>query len=694
MRYFFEESVSRNLFNPPDYGKRRKRRIILPKFLSSWHMIPRETVSQIIDSAAILDVVGDYVSLKRRGANYLGLCPFHNEKTPSFTVSPAKGIYKCFGCGKSGDSVKFLMEQESMTYPEALRHLAKRAGIEIKEEVQSDETILEQKEKEALFLIHAFAQKTFTEDLFQNEEGKNIGLSYLKERGFTQASIDKFLLGYSLSDRNYFAQKALKEGYQKDYLIKSGIVIDGERGLFDRFAGRVMFPIQNLSGRVIGFGGRILTNDKKTAKYLNSPETDIYHKSNVLYGLTQARKSIIQQDNCFLVEGYTDVISLHQAGIENVVSSSGTSLTIEQIRLIRRFTRNITVMYDGDAAGIKASFRGIDLLLAEGMNIKVLLFPDGEDPDSFSRKTPQHELLEFLQQNTSDFIRFNASLLLKDVQNDPIRKTSLIREMVDSISLIPDVITRSLFIKDCSTLMDVAESMLTFEVNKQVRKKRDEVQKGTQTPEITEDLEKEENQATGIPELDSSPDKVVKAEWHLIRLLVRYGERTVKVPLNADNDNPSQAEYWETLASNYVKFLLDQIEYRFKEEVHQIIFDEINKSIEENIIPEQQVFLRHENDEIQKLAIDLVTSNHHLSPNWSERFKLIIVTEEDHLLRTIDKAFSRLQLEVVLEKIALNDLALQNNENEEEGFILLQRKKELNENKVMLAHILGVVITP
>jgi DNA primase len=655
-------------------------------------MIPRETVSQIIDSAAILDVVGDYVSLKRRGANYLGLCPFHNEKSPSFTVSPAKGIFKCFGCGKSGDSVKFLMEQETMSYPEALRYLAKKAGIEIKEEVQTDENILEQKEKEGLFLIHAFAQKTFTEDLFQNEEGKNIGLSYIKERGFTQNSIDKFLLGYALSERDHFSKKALAEGYQKDYLVKSGIVIDGERGLFDRFAGRVIFPIQNLSGRVIGFGGRILTNDKKTAKYLNSPETDIYHKSNVLYGLTQARKTIIQNDNCFLVEGYTDVISLHQAGVENVVSSSGTSLTIEQIRLVRRFTKNITVMYDGDAAGIKASFRGIDLLLAEGMNIKVLLFPDGEDPDSFSRKTPQHELLDFLAKNTTDFIRFKASLLLKEVQNDPIKKAGLIREMVDSISLIPDVIVRSLFVKDCANLMEVGESMLTIEVNKQVRKKRDEGQKKSQQENFIEELKKEESLVPEIPEIDTSPDPVIKAEWHLIRLLVRYGERTLHVPLNSENTDSSQPQHWETLAANYMKFLLDQIEYRFKEEIHQSIFEENNKRIENNVIPEQQVFLKHENESIQKLAIDLVTTNHHLSPNWSERFKLVIVSEEDHLLRTIDKAFSRLQLQVVLEKIASVSSEMQIEKDEDNISVLMQRIKELNESKTMLSNILGIVI--
>jgi DNA primase len=655
-------------------------------------MIPRETVSQIIDSAAILDVVGDYVSLKRRGANYLGLCPFHNEKSPSFTVSPTKGIYKCFGCGKSGDSVKFLMEQESMSYPEALRFLAKKAGIEIKEEVQSDEHLLEQKEKEALFLVHAFAQKTFTEDLFESEEGKNIGLSYLRERGFTPTSIDKFLLGYAHSERDHFAKKAIEKGYQKEYLVKSGIVIEGERGLFDRFAGRVIFPIQNLSGRVIGFGGRILTNDKKTAKYLNSPETDIYHKSNVLYGLTQARKSIIQNDNCFLVEGYTDVISLHQAGVENVVSSSGTSLTIEQIRLIRRFTRNITVMYDGDAAGIKASFRGIDLLLAEGMNIKVLLFPDGEDPDSFSRKTPQHELLEFLSTNTTDFIRFKASLLLKEVQHDPIKKAGLIHEMVESIALIPDPIVRSLFVKECAILMEVGENMLTVEVNKQLRKKRDDQSKKSQTESFADELKREEEELSGIPEIDSSPDPVVKAEWHLIRLMVRYGERTVHVPLNAEQTQEGAPQHWETLAANYMKFLLDQIEYRFKEDIHQSIFDENNKRIEENIIPEQQIFLRHENEAIQQLAIDLVTTNHQLSPNWSERFKLIIVSEEDHLLRTIDRAFSNLQLHLVLEKIKLISTELEAEKDENNQLIALQKLKELNESKVMLAQVLGTVI--
>lgn len=447
-------------------------------------MIPKETISAIFEASRIDEVVGEFVSLKKRGANMLGLCPFHNEKTPSFNVSPVKGIYKCFGCGKAGNSVNFIMEHEQMNYPEALRWLAKKYNIPIEEEEQTPEQVQANNERESLYVVCSFAQKNFTETLWETDEGKSVGLSYYHQRGFTDDTIHKFQLGYSLDKWRGFSDAAIAAGHKLDYLVKAGLTISKEapestaggppeqERFFDRFSARVIFPVHNVSGRVIAFGGRTLKTDKKIAKYINSPETDIYHKSKVLYGLYFSKKRIVEEDNCYLVEGYTDVISLHQAGIENVVASSGTSLTVDQIRLIRRYTPNITILYDGDSAGIKASFRGIDLVLEEGMNVRVLLFPDGEDPDSFSKKISSTELKAFIKENSKDFLAFKAQLLNSEAAHDPIKKAGLIKEMVESISLIPEPIYRSVYIKECSRIMDVDEQALLSELNKLRRKKQ------------------------------------------------------------------------------------------------------------------------------------------------------------------------------------------------------------------------------
>jgi DNA primase len=407
------------------------------------------------------EVIGDFVQLKRAGSNYKGLSPFSDERSPSFMVSPVKQIWKDFSSGKGGNSVTFLMEHEHFTYPEAIRYLAKKYNIEIEETEVSQEEKLEANEKESMFLVSEFAKKYFYETLLQSEEGKAIGLTYFKERGFTNETIEKFGLGYSPETWDAFTKEALGKGYQLDYLDKVGLTIVREDGKhFDRFKGRVMFPIQSLSGRNLGFGGRILNNDKKAAQYLNSPESEIYHKSKVLYGIFHAKQAIAKQNNCYLVEGYTDVIQLHQAGIENVVASSGTALTPDQIRLVNRLTKNITVLFDGDAAGLRASIRGIDLILEEGMNVKVCTFPDGDDPDSFARKNSYEDLVLYLENNAKDFIQFKASLLMNDAKNDPIKKAELIRDMVVSISKIPDRIQREIYIQECSRIMDISEQVL------------------------------------------------------------------------------------------------------------------------------------------------------------------------------------------------------------------------------------------
>lgn len=429
-------------------------------------MIDRATVDKILDAADIVDVVSDFVHLRRRGANYVGLCPFHNEKTPSFSVSRSKGICKCFSCGKGGSAVNFVMEHEQMSYYEALKYLAKKYHIEVKERELTDSERQAQSERENMLLVNEFALKHFEDNLFNTEEGRSIGLSYFYERQFTDATIKKFHLGYSLEKRDDLFLAIKANSLNPEYAVNSGLCINGERGIYDRFKGRVMFPVLNIAGKVIAFGGRTLKKD--IAKYVNSPESLIYKKKNELYGLYQAKQAIVKKDKCFLVEGYTDVLSMHQAGIENVVASSGTSLTEGQIRMIHRFTENITVLYDGDAAGIKASLRGIDLLLAEGLNVKVLLLPDGDDPDSFAKKHNASEFQDFISQNETDFIRFKTQILLSGLENDPVKKAVAISDIVKSISVIPNDITRSVYIKECSIKFDIQEKILSNEVKKAI----------------------------------------------------------------------------------------------------------------------------------------------------------------------------------------------------------------------------------
>ncbi len=482
-------------------------------------MITRETIDKVFETARVEEVIGDFVQLKRAGSNYKGLSPFSDERSPSFMVSPVKQIWKDFSSGKGGSVVTFLMEHEHFTYPEAIRFLANKYNIEIEETEVSQEDKLEANEKESMYLVSEFAKNYFQETLLNSEEGKAIGLSYFKERGFTTETIAKFGLGYSPETWDAFTKEALSKGYQLDYLEKVGLTIVREDGKhFDRFKGRVMFPIQSLSGRNLGFGGRILTNDKKAAKYLNSPESEIYHKSKLLYGIFHAKQAIAKQNNCYLVEGYTDVIQMHQAGIENVVASSGTALTPDQIRLINRLTKNITVLFDGDAAGLRASIRGIDLILEEGMNVRVCTFPDGDDPDSFARKNSYEDLVQYLENNAKDFIQFKASLLMNEANNDPIKKADLIRDMVVSISKIPDRIKREIYIQETARIMDISEQVLLNTLAQMVQKDISEANKKLKTEQKAFEIVKGDSQIS-----KEKLDILSSLEISIISILVLYG---------------------------------------------------------------------------------------------------------------------------------------------------------------------------
>jgi len=482
-------------------------------------LISQSSIEQVFETARVEEVIGDFVQLKKSGSNFKGLSPFSDERSPSFMVSPVKQIWKDFSSGKGGNAVTFLMEHEHFTYPEAIKYLAKKYNIEIEETEQTDEQKLEANERESLYLVNEFANAYFQKVMLKTDQGQAIGLSYFKERGFTNETIKTFNLGYSLDEWHAFTDEALKKGYQLEFLNKTGLTIVKEDKKFDRFKGRVMFPIHSMSGRILGFGGRILKTDKKSAKYLNSPESEVYHKSKILYGLFHAKQSIAKEDNCYLVEGYTDVIQFHQTGIKNVVASSGTALTPEQIRLVNRLTKNITVLFDGDAAGIRASIRGIDLILEQGMNVKVCTFPEGEDPDSFAKQNTLEELTTYLENNAKDFIQFKASLLVKEANNDPIKKAETIREIVNSISKIPDQIKKEIYIQECSRIMDISEEVLFTTLAQINKKENQDANKAYKTQQKAFDVVRPEVKAPKI-------DLQYELERKIIEILLLYGNKT------------------------------------------------------------------------------------------------------------------------------------------------------------------------
>ena len=571
-------------------------------------MIDQATIERIVDAAHISDVVSEFVTLKKRGVNQLGLCPFHNEKTPSFTVSPAKGIFKCFGCGKGGNSVNFIMELEQLSYPDALRWLAKKFHIEIEEKEESLEEKALKDERESMMIASAFAQKYFSRFLLNENEGRTIGLSYLRERGIRDDIITKFELGYCPDGKDLFTQAATREGYKMEFLEKTGLTIKRDDWVRDRFGGRVIFPVHNVAGRVIAFGGRTLTNDKKVAKYLNSPESDIYHKGRTLYGIYQAKRDITRLDKCYLVEGYTDVLSFHQAGIENVVASSGTSLTIDQIRLIRRFSPNITIVYDGDDAGIKASLRGIDMVLEEGINVKVLPLPRGEDPDSFARSMSASELAEYIKKNETDFIKFKTQLLMESVENDPVSKARLINEIVHSISVIPDTITRTIYIKECSRLMDVQEAVLYSEIRKiQNKQSEDHTRKELQEIQIQ----------AAKPVVSSTEKKIVNPfeteEREILRILLKYFHQEVF----EIEDETTHETHTYTVGVYVLSELQNDGLISVNERVRDILL-----ALEENIDNKDfdpiKYFTQHPNNEISQYASNLLAEKYIESKRWSK----------------------------------------------------------------------------
>lgn len=588
-------------------------------------MIDRNTIEQIMDAAKIEEVVSDFVALRKRGVNMIGLCPFHNEKTPSFTVSPAKNLYKCFGCGKGGKPVHFIMEHEQLSYPDALRWLAKKYHIEIKERELTDEERQTQNMRESLFVINQYAQQFFANTLWTTDEGEAIGLNYFRRRGLRDETIKKFALGYSPERRDSFALTAIKAGYKAELIAKTGVCYATEDNrLIDRFWGRVTFPVHTISGKVVAFGGRILQNNPKAAKYVNSPESEIYHKSDHLYGLYFAKQAIMQHDNCLLVEGYLDVISLHQAGICNVVASSGTSLTTAQIRLIHRFTNNVTLLYDGDKAGIKASIRGIDMLLEEGMNIDVVLLPDGEDPDSYAQTHSTEEVEKYIQHNKVDFIRFKTNLLMDEVGNDPVRRAGLIGDIVRSIAVIPNEILRSEYIKRCSEMLQVSEQLLVKETAKlRVARAEDNEKRyrqGNNTSLQTESAAAEPTTETTGDELQKNiidnygTNPLYNKERAIIQFILRNGEKTLLVPEDKSNDTPAFAE--SVISHLHYSFQGDGIE--FTHPLYRRIFNEASEHGADTNFVAEDYFLSHPDAQISSLTAELCSDRYILSKLFSD----------------------------------------------------------------------------
>ena len=596
-------------------------------------MIDHQTTERILSTANIVEVVQDYITLTKRGNNHIGLCPFHHEKTPSFSVNQARGIFKCFGCGEAGNAAKFIMKIEQVGFTDALKILAKKYHIEVEEREPDPQELAQRNERESLMVANAYAQRHFTHLLRNHPDGQNIGMAYFRERGLQEHIVERFQLGYCLDQRDAFTRTAQHDGYALDVLVRTGLTVQRDDGsTFDRFAGRVMFPIHSVAGRVIAFGGRTLRSDKKVAKYLNSPESEIYHKSNSLYGIFFAKRSITQHNKCYMVEGYTDVLSLHQAGIENVVASSGTSLTTDQIRLIKRFTPNLTILYDGDAAGIKASLRGIDMVLEQGMNVKIVLLPEGEDPDSYARAHTEQEVLEYINANETDFIRFKTKLLLREAQDDPIARASLITDLVKTIAIIPESITRSVYIKECAALMDIGEQVLATEVSKQRRERREQESRRSNTSTPTTTPADQQPDEVHTPTIPAYVTNIFceEQERELIRFLIRDGDK----PLNNAHDMPS------TTVGEYIinELLGDDLE------LQNLMFKKLFEAYIAN--PNPLELLNNEDPEISQLIADILSDAHTLSEKyWNNRHSSM--DTPDFLLKAVYKAIQVYKSKVI-----------------------------------------------
>lgn len=661
-------------------------------------MIDQATIDRILDAAQIVEVVSDFVTLRKRGVNYVGLCPFHNEKTPSFSVSPSKGLCKCFSCGKGGNAVHFIMEHEQMSYPEALRYLAKKYNIEIKERELTNEEKEVQSNRESMFIVNNFARDYFQNILKNHVDGRSIGLAYFRQRGFRDDIIDKFQLGFSTEGRDALAQEALRKGFKQEFLVKTGLCYEtDDHKLRDRFWGRVMFPVHTLSGKVVAFGGRVLsTENKKLAKYVNSPESEIYHKSNELYGIYFAKQAIVKQDRCFLVEGYTDVISMHQSGVENVVASSGTSLTPGQIRLIHRFTNNITVLYDGDMAGIKASIRGIDMLLEEGMNIKVCLLPDGDDPDSFARKHNATEFQNFIQEHETDFIRFKAQLLMEDAGKDPMKRAELINDIVRSIAVIPEAIVRDVYIKECGQLLRIEDKLLVSEVAKrrelQAEKGNKPIasnnaptpQPGEMPPPFPPEEMEADTYQSFIPQEGKEGQEFYKYERLIIQMIVRYGE---KVMCNLTDEEGNEVP---VTVVEYVINDLKEDELAFHNPLHRRILSEASEHIHDQEFASERFFVAHPDPKISTIATELASDRYQLSKYHSKTQKL--VTDEERLYEMVPMLMTNFKNAIVAEELkhimyALQDPSIANDNAQCDA--VMQRYKEMKEIQNLMAKRLG-----
>ena len=657
-------------------------------------MIKPETVQRIIDTSQIVEVVSDFVSLKKRGANFIGLCPFHNEKTPSFHVSASKGIFKCFGCGKGGNSVSFVMEHEHYSYVEALKYLANKYSIEVEEVEMSDEMKAELSERETNFAINQFAQKFFTKTLFESDEGKQIALTYFKEREFSIDTLKKFQVGFSPSSWDAFILEATKNGYTKEQLVKSGLVIEKEGRYYDRFRERVIFPIHNISGRVLGFGGRILSSEKSQAKYINSPESDIYNKSKILYGINFAKNQIVKEDNCLLVEGYTDVLSMNQAGIENVVASSGTSLTTEQIRLIKKFTSNITIIYDGDPAGIKSSLRGIGLILSEDMNVKVVLLPEPEDPDSFVKKNRSSEVQKYFEENAQNFILFKTKLLLSETENDPIRKSQVISEIIDDIALIPNQITRAVYVKECSALFEISENSLIGQLNKILTKKfRSRVKKqGQDTSGIDELMPIKEEEQQSRLEVDYYNPQY--QEGAIIHILLNYGTKNFKIK-DLDENNNKQEETYQV--ATYIISDLTNDEIDFTNALYAEMFLEYKNRFFENDSNIERFFTSHENEEIRNKAIDFLSFPYDISDEWKNKHNIETPDINDESTNILQEMIFSSLLKLKLRRIEMLMKDIENSMKEETDYeeivLMMQKHKSLGDIRLELTKHLNIIVT-
>ena len=662
-------------------------------------MIDEQTVQRIIDSAQILEVVQDFMTLKRRGANYIGNCPFHNEKTPSFSVSPSKNIFKCFGCGAAGTPISFVMRHENMTYPEALKYVANKYGIVVKDKELTKEEMAEHEDRESMGIVNQYAAQFFHDQLLNHEEGQAIGLTYFQHRGFRPETIEKFYLGYSPSNRQALTNEALAKGYKLKFLEKTGLTIVKEDGYkFDRFAGRVMFPIHSVAGKVVAFGGRIMTNDKKMAKYVNSPESEVYHKSNVLYGIYQAKSEIVKRDKCYLCEGYCDVISMHQSGVENTVASSGTSLTPGQISVIKRFTNNLTVIYDGDWAGIKASLRGIDLILEQDINVKVVLLPDGEDPDSYALSHTPQELQEYIDTHEEDFIRFKTRILLKDA-DDPLKKSEVIKSIITSISKISNAVTRSIYIKECTKLLDVKEDALYAETGREIKKLREEemrkqARQGIGQPElkvVNPDEESPENQpidgGVGETTLPSYVSNIFSEpeEKEIMMYLINFGDKEFEQYEDASTGYKGTVN----VATHIIGELLND-DMEFNNLLYKSIFDDYCKHLDNNQTIDAKYFQNSPDEKIRNLALEMpILREAYNEDLWSKRSVDQCKMPEDTFKTDIPRAINSLKLKIIM--IARNNILkeqLNNNfkfDGSDKNKEIFERLKQLDAIKTTLS---------